>query len=105
MITPTGTTTAGDSSDTIRKRTVMPPPSSMHPSSTLHHSGSASQERCHPLKEAVVQEDDSNDYGDGSGVLRFLYSRYIVYATIGFSWCTCDGCRPIYQGIRISFPA
>ena len=55
------------SSDAIRKRAVMPPPSSMHPSSTLHHLVSASQERCHPTKEAVVQEDDSDGYGDESG--------------------------------------
>lgn len=88
MNTPTGTTTAGDSSDALRKRVVMPPPSSVHPSSTLHYPTSASQGRRDPPKDAVVQEDDSDDYGDGSGILRFLYSRYILYATVGVSWCT-----------------
>ncbi|XP_022680945.1 rRNA-processing protein EFG1-like [Setaria italica] len=70
MDTPTAA-----SFDAIRKRAVMPPPTSAHPSSTLHHLASASQERHHPTKQAVFQEDDSNDYGDGSGMLRFLYSR------------------------------
>jgi hypothetical protein len=85
MDTPTAA-----ASYTIRKRAVMPPPSSAPPSSAPK----SSEERRHSPNEDLVQEEDDSHDVDGSGTLRFLYSRYVLLLLlVGVR----DGCRPIDQ--------
>jgi hypothetical protein len=97
MNTPTGTTTAGDSSDALRKRVVMPPPSSVHPScfiiQRLLHKGGAILQRMQLSRKMTA-------------TTTVMAQGYYVFSTAG-TYCmpllvlvgVRDGCRPIDRGL------